>query len=156
MVCAACFRILKPAEVFVLVNESSFLQIRRTIAMAEESVTPISGRPMELSIPLPKHPHTILHLHLTFLTTSIMLFLTTSTIGDSSSVLSPLGSFVYAMPDVCRSAAWSASLPLINSENPSNQRHSYCPLHVRIQHRLCHPDSKDFGSEAATPRLCWL
>jgi len=63
---------------------------------------------MELSIPLPKNPHTILHLHLTFLTTSIMLFLTTSTIGDSSSILSPLGSFVYAMPDVCRSAAWSA------------------------------------------------
>lgn len=56
-------------------------------------------QPQELSFPLPKNPHTILQAHLTFFETSMMLFLTTSTIGESSSSLAPMGSFVYAMPN---------------------------------------------------------
>ena len=56
-------------------------------------------KPLELSFLLPK-THTILQAHLTFLETSIVLFLTTSTIGESSSSLAPMGSFVYAMPNV--------------------------------------------------------
>jgi hypothetical protein len=59
-------------------------------------------KPLELSFPLPKNPHTILQAHLTFFETSIMLFLTTNTIGESST-LAPMGSFVYAMPNVCES-----------------------------------------------------
>jgi hypothetical protein len=59
-------------------------------------------KPLELSFPLPKNPHTILQAHLTFFETSIMLFLTTNTIGESSN-LAPMGSFVYAMPNVCQS-----------------------------------------------------
>lgn len=61
-----------------------------------------TSTPQELSFPLPKNPHTILQAHLTFFETSMMLFLTTSTIGESSSALAPMGSFVYAMPNVCR------------------------------------------------------
>lgn len=64
----------------------------------------------ELSFPLPKNPHTILQAHLTFFETSMMLFLTTSTIGESSSALAPMGSFVYAMPNVCQ--PHSRDLPL--------------------------------------------
>lgn len=60
-------------------------------------------KPQELSFPLPRNPHTILQAHLTFFETSMMLFLTTSTIGESSSALAPMGSFVYAMPNVCQS-----------------------------------------------------
>lgn len=66
-------------------------------------------KPLELSFPLPKNPHTILQAHLTFFETSTMLFLTTSTIGESSSTLAPMGSFVYAMPNVCQSRHMGSS-----------------------------------------------
>lgn len=59
-------------------------------------------KPLELSFPLPKNPHSILQAHLTFLETSIMLFLTTNMIGESST-LAPMGSFVYALHNVCHS-----------------------------------------------------
>ena len=58
-------------------------------------------KPIELSFPLPKAPHTMLHTHLTFLATSTMLFLTTAAVGEATSSVAPMGSFVYAMPDVC-------------------------------------------------------
>jgi hypothetical protein len=69
---------------------------------------PPSFKPLELSFPLPKYPHTTLHIHLTILATSTLLFLTTTSPGDSSNggggggsaITKPMGSFVYAMPDV--------------------------------------------------------
>jgi hypothetical protein len=56
-------------------------------------------RPIELSFPLPKSPDTRIHLQLTIQTTSLLLFLTTALNGDKSTA-APLGSFVYALPDV--------------------------------------------------------
>lgn len=56
--------------------------------------------PIEISFPLPKAPHAILHGHLTFLDGCVVVHLTTSEFGESGSSLAPLGSFVYAMPDV--------------------------------------------------------
>lgn len=69
-----------------------------------EPATP-SLHPLEISFPLPRTPHTTLHIHLTFLATSTMVFLSTTTPGDSGgggsgSMMKPMGSFVYAMPDV--------------------------------------------------------
>jgi len=64
-----------------------------------ERVEP-SVKPMEISLPLPRVPHTTLHIHLTFLATSTMVFLATTTPGDGAGTLKPMGSFVYAMPDV--------------------------------------------------------
>lgn len=70
-----------------------------------EPATP-SLKPLELSFPLPRTPHTTLHIHLTFMATSSLVFLSTTTPGDSSggqsggASLRPMGSFVYAMPDV--------------------------------------------------------
>jgi hypothetical protein len=61
---------------------------------------PPSFKPLELSFPLPKAPHALLRVHLTFLGTATTLFLTTTAVDESSSTLSALGSFVYAMPDV--------------------------------------------------------
>ena len=79
------------------------------------SVMEPSLKPMELSFPLPKAPHTMLHAHLTFLTTSTILFLTTATVGEATSSLAPMGSFVYAMPDVCllfnNTPIWPLLLP---------------------------------------------
>jgi hypothetical protein len=59
-----------------------------------------SSKPLELSFPLPKAPHTILQTHLTFLASATTLFLTTSALGESASTPAPMGSFVYAIPDV--------------------------------------------------------
>ncbi|KAK5954987.1 hypothetical protein OHC33_003666 [Knufia fluminis] len=57
------------------------------------------ANPIEVSFPLPKAPHAILHGHLTFLEGCAMVHLTTSELGESGSTLAPLGSFVYTMPD---------------------------------------------------------
>ena len=56
--------------------------------------------PKELSFPLPKALHTTAHVHLTALETCVMVFVTASTPGESSGSVKPMGSFVYAMPDV--------------------------------------------------------
>jgi len=57
-------------------------------------------KPKEISFPLPKALHTTGHVHLTFLGHCATIFLATSTPGDSAGSIKPLGSFVYAMPDV--------------------------------------------------------
>jgi hypothetical protein len=63
-----------------------------------EAVVPL-GRPVELSFPLPKAPDTRVYLRLTIQMTSILLFLTTA-MNEDTSTATPLGSFVYALPDV--------------------------------------------------------
>jgi hypothetical protein len=57
-----------------------------------------SHAPIEVAFPLPRAPHTNVHLQLTDNGPNLLLFLTTSTAESSSS--SALGSFVYAMPNV--------------------------------------------------------
>ncbi len=54
--------------------------------------------PKQLAIPLPLTPHTTLHVQITTLDTSNLIFVT-STDPSSSGSLSALGSFVYAMPN---------------------------------------------------------
>lgn len=71
----------------------------RPIIPQTELVSP-TLKPRELSFPLPKALHTTGHVHLTFLGHCVMVHLATSTPGDSSGSLKPMGSFVYAMPDV--------------------------------------------------------
>ncbi|PGH07172.1 hypothetical protein GX51_01959 [Blastomyces parvus] len=55
--------------------------------------------PIELSFLAPKSLYTTIHIHLTFFATSTLLFLTTSSMGESGATSKPMGSFVYAMPD---------------------------------------------------------
>jgi hypothetical protein len=57
-----------------------------------------SNAPIEVCFPLPKAPHTNIHLQLTDNGLNLLLFLTTSTSESASA--SALGSFVYAMPNV--------------------------------------------------------
>jgi hypothetical protein len=64
-----------------------------------ELATP-SVKPQEISFTLPKALHTTAHVHLNFLGHCAMVFLATSSPGDSGGSIKPMGSFVYAMPDV--------------------------------------------------------
>ncbi|KKK19357.1 hypothetical protein P175DRAFT_0432564 [Aspergillus ochraceoroseus IBT 24754] len=65
----------------------------------EIPIIPLSVQPQELSFPLPKALHTTAHVHLTVLDTCTMVFLATSTPGDSTGTVKSMGSFIYAMPD---------------------------------------------------------
>lgn len=58
-----------------------------------------SHAPIEVSVPLPRAPRTDINIRLHDNGPNITLFLTTSTPDAASSV--PLGSLVYAMPNVC-------------------------------------------------------
>lgn len=64
-----------------------------------ELITP-SMKPLEVSFTLPKALHTTAHVHLNFLDHCAMVFLATSSPADSGGATKPMGSFVYAMPDV--------------------------------------------------------
>ncbi|KAH7389937.1 hypothetical protein BKA66DRAFT_510939 [Pyrenochaeta sp. MPI-SDFR-AT-0127] len=56
-----------------------------------------SHAPIEVAFPLPRAPHTNMHLQLTNNGPNLVLFLTTATSDSASST--PLGSFVYALPN---------------------------------------------------------
>lgn len=79
----------------------------RDTAPERELISP-HLQPQEISFPFPKSLHTTAHLHLTFLDTSTMVFMTTTTpgadgsggSGAGSGSVKPMGSLVYAMPDV--------------------------------------------------------
>lgn len=69
------------------------------MANFRDSEAQVLAQPIDLSFPLPKAPETRIHLQLTIHATSVLLFLTTAMNGDTSAT-APLGSFVYALPDV--------------------------------------------------------
>ncbi|KAG7289447.1 hypothetical protein NEMBOFW57_005818 [Staphylotrichum longicolle] len=54
--------------------------------------------PIQLSFPLPRSLDARIYLHLTVKSKAILLFLTTASMEEASSA-TPLGSFVYALPD---------------------------------------------------------
>ncbi|KAH3968150.1 hypothetical protein HBI26_148950 [Parastagonospora nodorum] len=68
-----------------------------------------SHAPIEVSFPLPKAPHTNIHLQLTDNGPNLLLFLTSA--SPESPSASPLGSFVYAMPNAA-SPSNTLSTPL--------------------------------------------
>jgi hypothetical protein len=61
--------------------------------------THTSDTPLELSLSLPFNLGTRVHLHLTILATSIVLFVTTAALDTGASGAN-MGSFVYAISDV--------------------------------------------------------
>ncbi|KAL8995411.1 MAG: hypothetical protein Q9169_004856 [Polycauliona sp. 2 TL-2023] len=71
--------------------------LQQSLRQTEISPSPLL-QPREFVIPLPLTLHTTLHLQITTLDTSNLIFLT-STDPSSSGSLSALGSFVYAMPN---------------------------------------------------------
>lgn len=83
-----------PSSIF---NHAS--QFSSYTAKAQDEAAMATGAPKSLSFPLPRGPETRIHMRLTNNPTCILLFLTTSQNGDTSSPAA-LGSFVYALPDV--------------------------------------------------------
>ncbi|KAJ5551933.1 hypothetical protein N7461_006631 [Penicillium sp. DV-2018c] len=68
-------------------------------AIPSVELTTPSTKPQEISFALPKALHTTAHVHLNFLGHCAMVFLATSTPGDSGGSIKAMGSFVYTMPD---------------------------------------------------------
>nr|ADI24966.1 unknown [Penicillium aethiopicum] len=69
------------------------------LAVPSAALATPSIKPQEISFTLPKALHTTAHVHLNFLGHCAMVFLATSSPGDSGGSVKPMGSFVYAMPD---------------------------------------------------------
>src|SRR5690349_14578519 len=77
--------------------------------------------PIQLSFPLPRSLDARIYLHLTVKAKAIVLFLTTASMEEAGSP-TPLGSFVYALPDVrppFDTAFWSWRLTAAQKYNPS-------------------------------------
>ncbi|KAK3062667.1 hypothetical protein LTS18_003594 [Coniosporium uncinatum] len=70
-----------------------------------------SSKPIQLALPLPHAPHSRIHIHLTILKNSLLLFLSTSS-AESGSTLAPMGSLVYAMPNRTNASAQPLSTAL--------------------------------------------
>lgn len=104
--------------------------------------------PIQLSFPLPNDPSVRILLHLTVLSTSIVLFLTTSSVEAPSSNCS-LGSFVYAMPNVNTLPPLSFRPLLIpisahpNLDTPSK----HAAIHADRDSRFCNSNGEDIGAE---------
>lgn len=71
-----------------------------------------SFKPIDISFPLPKHPHLNCHAHLSFMGNCNIVHLTTTDVGEGESGLPSLGSYVYAMPDVRKDLLNSLSYQL--------------------------------------------
>jgi hypothetical protein len=103
-----------------------------------------SAKPIELSFPLPKAPETKIHLHLTINTTSIVLFVTTVYGGDLPTG-APLGSFVYALPDVSGIYVCGLAGRLTSTEEQPWPDPFDPPLHLRVLSGVYYSSSKVFG-----------
>lgn len=75
-----------------------------------------SAKPIELSFPFPRSLHKSVNVHLTCLTSAILLFLTTTSTGEASGSSAPMGSFVYAMPSRSDPPSQPLSTPLYTRE----------------------------------------
>lgn len=62
--------------------------------------TPSPTKPIELALTLPSSPGTKIHIHLTILAATTLLFLTSASLDASSAAGASMGSFVMGMPDV--------------------------------------------------------
>lgn len=60
----------------------------------------------QLSFPLPRSLEARIYVHLTIQAKSVMIFLTTAA-ADELGTPPPMGSFVYALPDVSCYCCWS-------------------------------------------------
>jgi hypothetical protein len=131
------------------VNAMPAIEASGAAAALERSVKPI-----ELSFPLPKAPETKIHVHLTVNTTSIVLFLTTVYGGDIPTG-APLGSFVYALPDV--SGVYNCSLAgrlTTTAEQPWSDPFD-TPLHLRVLSGIYYSSGEVISQENIYAGVCW-
>ena len=77
--------------------------------------------PIQLSLPLPRSMDTRIYIQLTVKSKAVVLFLTTASAEEATSP-TPLGSFVYALPDVGFPPLlqyWYRGLTLVQRYNPT-------------------------------------
>lgn len=91
---------------------------KRPLVMSTENTIPQpeltapAVKPTEVSFTLPKAFHTTAHVHLNFLGHCAMVFLATSSPAESGGSIKPMGSFVYAMPDVSKQIRHPTTSPI--------------------------------------------
>lgn len=130
---------------------------RYRVRQTHNMTTQPSVHPRELSFPLPKALHTTVHVHLTVLETCVMVFVTASTPGDTLGLTKPMGSFVYAMPDVSFLFSSCVHFTPVNP-SPRSLAHKlpvcleYYTLHLD-QHRVHHSNRQDSGTTVVTAGL---
>jgi hypothetical protein len=121
--------------------------------MATEASRPLTNgtgpkssmtEPIQFSMALPNAPGSRIHTHLTILATSILLFCTSTTAEFSTAAVPSLGSFVYAMPDVC---IFQTSYP--NSYILTLQPQRYNPSAPLSTPLYTLPSSLDFADRLA-------
>jgi hypothetical protein len=101
--------------------------------------THTDGTPLELSISLPFSLGTRVHLHLTILATSIILFVTTAALDSGASGAS-LGSFVYAMPDArIQINGFAVNLTNNSAAVQPKSANEHIALQSIVLTRLCEP-----------------
>ena len=110
---------------------------------------------MELSIGLPHNLGTRIHLHLTILATSIIVFLSSATL-DGAQAGAAMSSFIYAIPDV------SSPYPIRIERLLSITLQRYNPSQPLTTSLYTQPSSQDFSARLAkvlvrrTGKLCYV
>lgn len=95
---------------------------------------------IQFSMALPNAPGSRIHTHLTILATCILVFCTSTTAEFSTAPVPSLGSFVYAMPDVCVTQTPYSKFPTLTFATTALQslgtaQHS--SVHAPLKSRLC-------------------
>ncbi len=107
--------------------------------------------PWDLSAPIPLHSNVTLHVRITRLETSTMVFVTTSDPSNSSS-LSALGSYVYSMPNVC-TACYVHSNANGHTAFKALRTFKYSALLFARKHRLYNKTGQDISREISAAFL---
>jgi len=110
-----------------------------------------------IALPLPLSPHTTLHIRITRLETSNMIFLTI-TDYSASSTTSALGSFVYAMPNVSYPSFSKIAFMASNKYAPTAPESFGCLQHRSLprpkQYRPRNSSCQNSGSKDLETYVC--
>jgi hypothetical protein len=108
---------------------------------------------ISVSFPLPRAPQTNVHVQLHDNGPNILLFLATST--PESSTIAPLGSLVYAMPNVSARASTTSAVRMLTNvaENQSLRSAEHAAVHASEHARLYNKDGESPDTEAEEASL---
>jgi hypothetical protein len=150
-----CFKTISPHQELPHRYHVNTMPDIESVGGADALAFQPSVKPIELSLPLPKAPETQIHIHLTINTTSLLLFLTTIYGGETGTGV-PLGSFVYALPDVSSRADSHIEYVgvLTTTEDQPRADYLYTPLHTRIVSRIHNPSREIVSTKDCKACLC--
>lgn len=106
--------------------------------------------PIQFSMALPNAPGSRIHTHLTILATSILLFCTSTTAEFSTAPVPTLGSFVYAMPDVCTVPTFYYNLTptdIVITALQSLGTTQHSSVYAPLKSRLCRSPGQNIGEK---------